>query len=281
MTLPDPPLVLFEDASLVVANKPAGLAVHRSRMVGADEDFLVDRLRAHVDGPLHPAHRLDRATSGLVLIARSNEAAAALGRQLMARDVSKTYLAVVRGWPDEAGIIDYPLSVGGLTGEPKPALTRWARLATVEAPIAMGRYPRQRYALLALSLETGRYRQLRRHLHHVHHPIIGDTSHGRGDHNRLFREHYRCHRMLLHAWRLSFRHPVEQIPLSLEAPLDATWLSLLERFGWTAALQAFDASAVAAHRDKDGEPAVQAQEASGEAGGSDVDSPPRSLESPP
>jgi tRNA pseudouridine65 synthase len=249
MTLPDTPTIVHEDSDLVVVDKPAGLAVHRSRMVGTDDDYLVDRLRRQVGGTLHPAHRLDRATSGLVLFARSSEVAALLGRQLMARDVGKTYLAIVRGWPDEAGVIDHPLSVGGLTGEPKPALTRWQRLATVEVPIAMGRYPQQRYALLALSPETGRYRQLRRHLHHVHHPIVGDTSHGRGDHNRLFREHFHCHRMLLHAWRLALAHPVTGAPLSLEAPLDATWLALLERFGWMAALPACDASARGTHDD--------------------------------
>lgn len=229
-------MLLFEDPHLLAVDKPAGLAVHRSRMVGQDDDYLMDRLRGRVEGPLHPAHRLDRGTSGLVLIARSPQVASALGQQLMARDVRKTYLAVVRGWPDEAGHIDHPLSVGGLTGEPKPALTRWQRLATLEVPIAVGRYPKQRYALLALTPETGRYRQLRRHLHHVHHPIIGDTSHGRGEHNRLFRQHFGCHRMLLHAWRLSLAHPALGSALRLEAPLDATWHSLLTRLGWADAV---------------------------------------------
>lgn len=253
MTLPDTPTIVHEDADLVVVDKPAGLAVHRSRMVGTDDDFLVDHLRRQVTGPLHPAHRLDRATSGLVLFARSSEVAASLGRQLMARDVGKTYLAIVRGWPEETGVIDHPLSVGGLTGEPKPAVTRWQRLAAVEVPIGMGRYPQQRYALLALSPQTGRYRQLRRHLHHVHHPIIGDTSHGRGDHNRLFREHFGCHRMLLHAWRLSFAHPHTGAPMALEAPLDDAWRSVLDRFGWTHALADFSPSRFPAHGEDGGD----------------------------
>ena len=269
------------DTAFLAANKPAGLAVHRSRMVGTDDDYLVDRLRRHVDGPLHPAHRLDRATSGLVLVARSNESAAALGRQLMARDVEKTYLAVVRGWPAETGVIDHPLSVGGLTGAPKPASTRWQRLATVEVPIEMGRYPQQRYALLALSPQTGRYRQLRRHLHHVHHPIIGDTSHGRGDHNRLFREHFRCHRMLLHAWRLSFAHPDTGMPVSLAAPLDDSFLAVLDAFGWTHALDeftAFDAFAAACSGGADHDVVSQGQDRDrpgGPADGSDAAPPTR------
>ena len=225
--------IIHQDADLLAVDKPAGLAVHRSRMVAHEGDYLMDRLRAQVGGGLYLVNRLDRATSGLVLVARSRDTAAALGGQLMSRSVQKTYLAVVRGWPAAEGEIDHPLTVGGMKGERKPALTRWRRLATVEVPIAMGRYERQRYALLALSPVTGRYRQLRRHLHHIGHHIIGDSTLGRGEHNRLFRQHFACHRMLLHAWRLRLRHPGSGEPLALEAPLDATWSALLQRFDWT------------------------------------------------
>lgn len=227
---------LHIDEDLIAVDKPAGLAVHRSRLVGADDDYLMDRLRLQVDGPLHAVHRLDRATSGVLLVARHAAAAADLGRQLMARSVDKVYLAVVRGWPAEQGEIDYPLSGSSLQGEAKPALTRWRRLATVEVPIAQGRYPQQRYSLLEVRPETGRYRQIRRHFHHVSHHLLGDTSHGRGDHNRLIRQHYGVHRLLLHAWRLDVRHPTRNAPLRLEAPLDAAWLKLLQAFGWQDAL---------------------------------------------
>ncbi|HEU4665551.1 MAG TPA: pseudouridine synthase [Dokdonella sp.] len=230
--------LLHADDDLLAIDKPAGLAVHRSRLVGADDDYLIDRLRLQVEGPLHAVHRLDRATSGVLLVARNAAAAAELGRQLMARSVDKTYLAVVRGWPAETGEIDYPLSGSSLTGEAKPALTRWRRLATVEVPIAHGRYPQQRYSLLQVAPETGRYRQIRRHFHHISHHLLGDTSHGRGDHNRLVRQHYGVHRLLLHAWRLEVRHPSTAVPLRLEAPLDAAWQRLLGAFGWLDALPA-------------------------------------------
>lgn len=230
--------LLYLDDHLLAVDKPAGLAVHRSRLVGADEAYLMDRLRAQVDGPLHAVHRLDRATSGVLLVARDAVVAAELGRQLMARTVEKRYLAVVRGWPAEQGEIDYPLSGASLRGEAKPALTRWRRLATVEVPLALGRYAQQRYALLEVAPETGRYRQIRRHFHHVSHHLLGDTSHGRGDHNRLIRQHYGVHRLLLHAWRLGLVHPVTQRPLQLQAPLDAAWERLLLAFGWQHALVA-------------------------------------------
>lgn len=225
--------LLYRDEYLLAVNKPPGLAVHRSRLVGADDEYLMDRLRTQVEGPLYLAHRLDRATSGVLLIARSQEMAAEIGRQLMARTVGKSYLAVVRGWPAEQGEIDYPLSGASLRGEAKPALTRWRCLAMVEVPIAMGRYPQQRYALLDVSPETGRYRQIRRHFHHVSHHILGDTSHGRGDHNRLIRQHFGVHRLMLHAWRIELAHPATGANLRIEAPLDAGWHTLLGAFDWS------------------------------------------------
>ena len=224
------------DPLLLAANKPAGLAVHRSHLVGREDDYLIDRLRRMIDGPLHLVHRLDRGTSGVTLGARSKTAAALLGERFMNRSVEKTYLAIVRGWPPERGVIDYPLGGAGKNEPARPALTRWRRLAQIEVPIALGRYPRQRYSLLELQPETGRYRQLRRHLHHIHHPIIGDATHGRGEHNRLFKQHFHSYRLLLHAWRLRFQHPVDGRLLALEAPLDATWRSLLDRFGWSACI---------------------------------------------
>lgn len=233
---PHPPLaVLHADEALVAVAKPAGLAVHRSHLVGRDEEYLIDLARIATGRTLYLAHRLDRATSGVVLLAADRDMAAALGRQFMQRSVRKAYLGVVRGWPESEGVVDYPLDAPGKR-EARPARTQWRRLATVELPLAMGRYPQQRYALLWLEPETGRYQQIRRHLHHVSHPLIGDTTHGRGDHNRLFRVHFGVHRLLLHAWRVALAHPRSGEPLEIEAPLDADWRRLLQRLGWEAAL---------------------------------------------
>jgi tRNA pseudouridine65 synthase len=213
--------ILYQDDALIAVNKPAGLAVHRSKMVGNAETFLIDVLREQVGGTVYLAHRLDRATSGVLLIARSSEVAAALGEQFMGRNVHKQYLAVVRGWPEPTeGIIDYPLPGSRETGPRRDARTDYRRLATVEVPIALGRYPQQRYALVLAEPQSGRFRQIRKHMAHIHHPVIGDCQHGRGDHNRLYKQYFSCHRMLLHAWRLRFRHPVDGRPMALEAPLD-------------------------------------------------------------
>ncbi|MEO7430777.1 MAG: pseudouridine synthase [Dokdonella sp.] len=232
MPLLNPLTLLHLDDDVVAVNKPAGIAVHRSHLVGADEDYVMDRLRLQVDGKLHAVHRLDRATSGVLLVARSAAMAAELGRQMMDRSVGKNYLAAVRGWPAEEGEIDYPLSGSSLRGEAKAALTRWSRLATIEVPIAQGKYPQQRYALLDVRPQTGRYRQIRRHFHHLSHHLLGDTSHGRGDHNRLIRQYFGVHRLMLHASRLRVRHPASGEPLDLRAPLDDAWLKLLRAFDW-------------------------------------------------
>ena len=228
----DPIEVVYEDAALLAANKPAGLLVHRSQIAADETDFLLDRLQAHARTPLYLAHRLDRATSGLVLLAKSREMAGELGRQFMERGVDKRYLAVVRGWPQSAGEVDYPLPDVRDRSPRKPALTRWRVLATATVPIALGRYPEQRYSLIEAAPLTGRYRQIRKHFHHLSHPIIGDTSHGRGDHNRLWRMHFGLDRLLLHAWRLDLLHPSGRTPLALQAQLDATWRRVVDRFGW-------------------------------------------------
>jgi tRNA pseudouridine65 synthase len=225
--------ILYQDDALIAVNKPAGLAVHRSRMVGNAEEFLVDQLREQIGDSVYLAHRLDRATSGVLLIARSREVAGALGEQFMGRHVHKKYLAVVRGWPvPDEGLIDYALPGSRETGPRRQARTHYRRLAAIEVPIALGRYPQQRYALVQAEPESGRFRQIRKHLAHIHHPVIGDCQHGRSDHNRLYKQYFGCHRMLLHAWRLRFAHPLSGASMQIEAPLDQEYTTLLERFSW-------------------------------------------------
>jgi tRNA pseudouridine65 synthase len=121
------------------------------------------------------------------------------------------------------------------TGPRREAAPRYRRLATIEVPIALGRYPQQRYALVLAEPETGRFRQIRKHLAHIHHPVIGDCQHGRGDHNRLYKQYFSCHRMLLHAHGACvFAHPVDNRPMALEAPPGRCGWSpgCSRRFGW-------------------------------------------------
>ncbi len=233
---PDPDLaipVLYRDDRLAIVNKPARLMAHDSGLARGESDFLADRLRAQFGCPVSLIHRLDRATSGCLLIAFDRDSARALGEQFMSRTVSKTYLAVCRGWPDPTeDLIDHPLDGGPGKPEKKPAQTAYRVLDTGAMPWPYAEHAESRFALLECAPHTGRFRQIRRHLKHRHHHLIGDTSHGDGARNRMFRMHLGVHRMLLHASRLALAHPEDGRPLAVSAPLDAEFTRALAAFQW-------------------------------------------------
>jgi tRNA pseudouridine65 synthase len=205
MPIYDPLPLLYCDDRLAAVGKPAGLAVHR----GAARERTValtlvrDRLGRHV----YPVHRLDRATSGVLLFALDPEAARSLQEQFEAGAVGKRYLALVRGITPEEGVIDHPIPRDE-DGPRVPALTEYRRLATFE-----------RYSLIEARPRTGRRHQIRRHLKHISHPLIGDVRYGKGDHNRLFRERFGLHRLALHALDITFAHPDDGRRLRLAAPV--------------------------------------------------------------
>jgi len=221
--------VLHADAHIAVVAKPAGLMVHDSALARGERDFAADRLREQFARPVFLVHRLDRATSGCLLLAFDRDTASLLGKALMAGAVDKHYLAVCRGWPEESFVVDHALDGG--PGKPlkKPAITRFTRLATTELQVPSAGFETSRYALLQVQPQTGRFRQIRRHLKHVSHHLIGDSSHGDGRHNRAFRA-LGIHRMLLHAQRLAFVHPHTGARIAIEAPLDDEFEKALRLF---------------------------------------------------
>ncbi|MCE1239129.1 MAG: tRNA pseudouridine(65) synthase TruC [Azonexaceae bacterium] len=239
-----PLTVLYRDEHIVVIDKPANLLVHRSEIDRHETRFAIQILRDQIGQKVWPAHRLDRGTSGVLLFGLSPEIASTLGRQFEAGTVTKRYLAVVRGHPPAQGEIDHPLSRQRddyefrgerSCDEAQPALTRYRRLATIELPVAIDRYPSSRYALLELEPVTGRRHQLRRHLKHIAHPIIGDSTYGKGRHNRHFAAELACGRLLLACTRLGFLHPADSREIMVDAPLTGEFADLLARFGWSAA----------------------------------------------
>jgi tRNA pseudouridine65 synthase len=208
--------------------------VHRTALDSRATAFAVQRLRDQLGRPVYPAHRLDRATSGVLLFALEPAVHARLAAAFEAGEVAKRYLAIVRGWPAEALTIDHALSrlEEDAPGAARPARTRLTRLATAELPLRVDRYPTSRYALVELEPLTGRRHQLRRHLRHVDHPIIGDTTYGQGRHNRLFRERFGSTRLLLHALSLRLRHPLTGDWLSIVAPPPADFAAVAAALGW-------------------------------------------------
>jgi tRNA pseudouridine65 synthase len=227
----EPIAVLYRDVHCAIINKPCGLMAHASSLSRGEDDFLLHRLRTQWQSRVHLIHRLDRATSGCLLVAFDAASASMLGKALMAGEIRKDYLAICRGWPEEDFIVDHALDGGPGKPEKKPAVTAFKRLAAAEIAVANAEHASSRYALMRCSPITGRFRQIRRHLKHVSHHLIGDTSHGDGRHNRLFRMHG-IHRMLLHASRLDFVHPMSGQHILCNAPLDDAWIKAMHWLGW-------------------------------------------------
>ncbi len=233
--------ILHRDEHIVVIDKPPNLLVHRSEIDRQETRFAIQILRDQIGQRVWPAHRLDRGTSGVLLFGLSPEIARIIGRQFEAGTVEKRYLAVVRGYPPAEGSIDHPLSRrrdpyefrGERSSmEARPALTHFRNLAEIELPVAVDRYPSSRYALLELNPLTGRRHQLRRHLKHIAHPIIGDATYGKGRHNRFFAESLGCHRLLLACIELGFDHPAGGERLKVKAPVSGEFAATLAQFGW-------------------------------------------------
>jgi len=233
--------ILYRDDWLVAVHKPAGLLVHRTMLDKHGTRFAVQLLRNQIGRHVWPTHRLDRGTSGVLLFALDRETASDVGRQFEAGAVRKRYVAIVRGHAPEAGVIDHPLSrEGAAAGQaPQDAITRFRRLGRVELPIPMDRYPASRYSLVELQPETGRHHQIRRHLKHISHPVIGDATHGKGNHNRAFAERYGSHRLLLASVKLGLRHPATDVDLELRtAPAD-DFSAVCGQLGWASLLEEY------------------------------------------
>src|SRR5699024_369260 len=154
---------------LCAVDKPVGIMVHRSS-ISTDREFMMQKLRDQLGQRVWPVHRLDRATSGVLLFALDPETAAELGQAFTDRRVGKRYLAVVRGWPDQQGAIDHRRARHRAAG-PREAITRNRRLATSAPPIPVGGFDTARYSLLGASPETGRRHPLRRHFKHISHHL--------------------------------------------------------------------------------------------------------------
>ena len=222
--------ILYRDEHYIAIHKPAGLLVHRS-YISEDKRFLLQLLRNQIGQWVYPIHRLDRPTSGVIIFGLSSDAARQLVAEFELRRVVKKYIAVVRGYADEEGVIDYPL-LEEEGKERQEAVTHYRRLATVELPIAVGRYPQSRYSLIELEPQTGRMHQIRKHMKHIFHPIVGDTTHGDGKHNQMFRGHFNSHRLLLMAAALQFRHPFSGELMQIETAPDPALQALFGKIGW-------------------------------------------------
>lgn len=233
--------ILYQDEYLVAVNKPSGWLVHRSWLDREETVFVMQTVRDQIGQHVFTVHRLDRPTSGVLLLALSSEVARQLSLQFAAHQIHKCYYAITRGWLTGQARLDYPLleeldkiadKHASQAREPQPAVTDYWGVATCEMPVAVGPYATARYSLVALEPQTGRKHQLRRHLAHLRHPILGDSRHGDLRQNRAALQHFGCRHLMLHASELQLNHPVTGEPLTLRATVDDVWMQALTHFGW-------------------------------------------------
>lgn len=227
--------IVYRDDDLVAINKPSGLLVHRSPIDKHETRFALQMLRDQIGQHVFPVHRLDKPTSGLLLFALSPEVARNVSLQFEEGTVKKTYHAVIRGHAPQSLFIDHPLR-DETDAEGRKINDGTVRDAQTELecekhwtlPIPVDRYPEARYSLVVLKPKTGRTRQLRRHMKHIAYPIIGDVRYGKGTHNRFFREHFGCERLMLASVGLNLIHPESGIPLEIFAKPSANFSMVID-----------------------------------------------------
>ena len=222
--------ILYLDDYLAIVHKPAGWLVHRTPLDKGETRFVLQALRNQIGQHVWPVHRLDKGTSGVLVFALSAEVARTLGQAFETGEgLHKTYRAVVRGWPTDEGLIDHPLKrmpddMRTERMEVQAAQSRFVTLRRFELPLPQQGFASTRCAEVALQPLTGRRHQLRRHMKHIAHPIIGDATHGKGPLNRAVAELLGLPRLWLHAQSLQLTHPVSGHLLRLVSPLPSEWV---------------------------------------------------------
>lgn len=198
--------ILYADDDYVAIDKPSGLLVHRTSLDKEATLFALQQLRDQLCQEVYPCHRLDRPTSGVLLFALNLDAMRHAQKEFAERKVHKTYHAIVRGWVEQSGTVEYALRLEDNPSKYQESKTDYTCLKQSQIDLPIGNYDQARFSLVELHPLTGRKHQLRRHLAHIRHPIIGDTRHGDGTQNKFIRKHFDCRRLLLHASKLEISH---------------------------------------------------------------------------
>lgn len=207
--------IVYHDEHLIAINKPHGLLVHRSAMAHDVQEFALQMLRDQIEQKVYLAHRIDRKTGGVLLFALSEEMLSAIRKCFMEEKVQKTYFAIVRGYTDDEGVIDYPLY--NEKEKLQEAYTEYKTIERVEVNVPSGNFDTSRYSFVQVYPKTGRMHQIRKHMAHIYHPIIGDRPHGCNKQNRLFKEKWRMITMMLHAREIQFEHPITKEKIIVRA----------------------------------------------------------------
>lgn len=231
--------ILYQDDHFIAVNKPSGLLVHKSAVDKYETEYAMQRVRDQINQWVYPVHRLDKPTSGVLLFALNEQAARDIQTVWQAGLVEKQYLAVTRGWLPKSITVDHALKeiLDKFTDKkarrnkpPQEAITEFTPISTLEIPVANDQFPSSRYGLVLAQPKTGRKHQIRRHLKHLSHPIIGDPKYGKSQHNRIFQTEFNAHRLLLHALTLRIPHPYHGKKVTIAAPVDSIMRQVISHF---------------------------------------------------
>ena len=224
--------ILYQDDYLVAINKPNGLLVHRTKIANDATEFALQILRDQMDRHVYPCHRLDRKTSGLLLFALDKSTNSLMQLQFSEGRVNKKYLSIVRGFTPNEEVIDYPLKKDN--GKLQDAITKYKTVDRTELEIPFAGHATSRYSLLEVEPLNGRMHQIRKHLAHIFHPIIGDRPHGCNKQNKLFKEKWNMMSMMLHAFSITFFHPITKEKINIIANPSEEFLRTAQFLGFKA-----------------------------------------------
>jgi tRNA pseudouridine65 synthase len=222
--------ILFEDETIVAINKPHGLLVHRTKLANDVKEFALQTLRDQLGMHVFPCHRIDRKTSGVLLFTKDEASNRTIQMMFSDGKIQKKYLAIVRGFALESGRIDYELKRED--GQMQQAITNYTTLDKIELDLPYSGHPSSRYSLVEAIPETGRMHQIRKHLAHIHHPIIGDRPHGCNKQNKLFKEKWNMTSMMFHARSIELEHPITKKVIKIEANLSDEFVRTMNFLGF-------------------------------------------------
>lgn len=218
--------IIYEDQYLVAINKPHGLLVHPSGIAEETRETAMYLLKEQLGNKwIYVTHRLDSKTAGVILFAINAKVQKKINHQFEKRLIKKIYYAIVRGYTEDSGTIDYALV--NTKGKTQDAVTQYETLSRTEIEVPLGEHETSRYSLVKVMPETGRYHQIRKHLAHIDHPIIGDRPHGCNKQNRMFKKEFNSMTMFLHARSLKFYHPRKETDIEIKAPLQTEFKTML------------------------------------------------------
>lgn len=222
--------ILYQDDYLIAINKPHGLFVHRTTLDPTATHFALQIVRDIIGSHVYAIHRLDRKTSGVLLFAKDKHAQSLMANIFIDKKIVKKYWAIVRGYTPDHGKVDYALVNDD--GKKQEAITHFVTLAKAEIPYPSGKFQTSRYSLVEVIPETGRMHQIRKHMSHIFHPIIGDRPHGCNKQNRFFLQQFDMDTMMLHASEVIFGHPILHTEIRIKAPYHESFSKMIELLGF-------------------------------------------------